>query len=116
MEGDPLLRVLRRNLTEDEQQELWTAIRDGLVATLADFEFLDPETVPKIDPAEAWAHDHRGVGFQRPNGRVVYEVTGEVQRWTRGIYVRNVPLVKRSSDGFVVPMTMAELLAMEELD
>lgn len=113
--GSELVTVLSRDLTEDESSELLETISRSLVEVLGEFEFLDPVEVPKIDPVEAWAQEHEGHSFRRPKGKVLYTVTGKVELFRHGFVVRNVPVVRRSSDGAEHPMRKSDLLEMIEL-
>lgn len=111
-----LIAQLGRHLTEDEDDEFTYMLQAKLQEALLEMEFLDPEKVPKIDRGQAWADDHRDVGFKRPKGKVIYTVTGEVAMFEHGLTRRHVPLVRRSSDGKEVPMLITELKEMVRVE
>jgi hypothetical protein len=112
--GEPLTNALGRELTESEADELMMAYQGLLETLLKEFEFNDPEDVPRIDPIEEWCEENKGKGFKRPYGHVIYTLTGSVAPFKHGIVFRNVPEVQRSSDGKKVPMPKSQLNEMRE--
>lgn len=110
--GIELVHILGRYPTDDEAHELYERLKAALELVLIDFEFADPEAVPNVDPIQTWADDHKGQGFRRPKGYVIYTVTGEVETFRYGWAQYKVPIVKRSSDGKTQQMTIQELRKM----
>jgi len=113
--GQLLQDKLLRYLTESEAGDLLPLLTDAVASVLVDFDFIEPDQVPKVDSNELWAYDHAGKAYRRPKGKVIYTVTGDVMWHGHSIRPRAVPMVIRSSDGESIPMTITDLEAMVEV-
>lgn len=118
--GDIVETYLGRELFTEEGFDLSNSLRSAISQALEEFEFFEPgdlEPSPEVDSMADWAHNHRGISYKRPNGKVIYTVTGELGQYRHGM-IRGYsgPLVRRSSDEEEVPMTITELEAMTRVE
>lgn len=117
--SDSVSDALGRRLSEEEGIALHDLITGSIIEILCDFEFDDKEPPVWIDPIQTWADDHKGISFQRPNGVVVYTVTGEVAPHPRVGFLPNYSssvVVRRSSDGKTTQMLVGELKDMVQIN